>query len=51
MKDHLLTAVRFTLLIAVLTGGIYPLVVFAIGQLAFSRQANGSFVERDGRVV
>ena len=35
----------------VLTGLVYPLVVTAIGQLAFHDKAEGSLVEVDGRVV
>jgi len=34
-----------------LTGLAYPLVVTALAQLAFPRQANGSLIERDGRVI
>ncbi len=51
MKDHLLISLRMTLVIAVLTCGIYPLVVFGIAQSVFPRKANGSFVESNGRVV
>lgn len=31
--------------------GVYPLVVWGIGQVAFHSQANGSLVERNGKVV
>lgn len=35
----------------VITGLAYPLLVFGAGQLAFTGAANGSLVERDGKVV
>jgi K+-transporting ATPase ATPase C chain len=38
-------------LFTVITGLAYPLVVFGIGQLAFRGAADGSLVERDGKVV
>jgi K+-transporting ATPase ATPase C chain len=37
--------------LTVVTGLIYPAVVTAIGQAAFSHQANGSMIERDGKIV
>ena len=43
MKAHLLISLRMTVVMVVLTCGLYPLAVFAIAQLAFPRQANGSF--------
>lgn len=46
-----MTAIRTTLVLLILTCGIYPGVVWAIGQLAFRDQANGSLIVRDGRVV
>lgn len=46
--------VRSTLYVAVLTvlcGGIYPAVVYAVGELFWKEKANGSFVQSAGRVV
>lgn len=31
--------------------GVYPLVVWGIGQLAFPDQANGSLIQRDGKTI
>ena len=42
-------AVMFVL--GIVLCGVYPLVVWGIGQVAFHDQANGSLVERNGKVV
>ncbi len=34
-----------------LLGFVYPAVMVAVGQIAFSHQANGSLIQRDGRTV
>ncbi len=44
-------AIVLTLLLMVLTCGIYPLVVMGIGQAAFSHQANGSLIVDKGVVT
>jgi K+-transporting ATPase ATPase C chain len=44
-------AIVMTLVLCVLTGAIYPGLVTAASQLLFSRQANGSLVEVNGKVV
>lgn len=44
-------AVMVTLALAIVCCGIYPLVVFGVGQLAFRDQANGSLiVDKDGTI-
>jgi len=54
MKDFFVEirgAVFATLFLAVVCCGVYPLVVFAIGQAAFHDKANGSLiVDKDGSV-
>lgn len=54
MKDlvaELRASIAATLLLAVLCCGIYPAVVWAVGQGLFSGKANGSLVRVDGKVV
>lgn len=48
---HLRASVATTLILGVICCGVYPLVVWAIAQVAFSRQANGSLVRKDGSVA
>ncbi|WP_288439923.1 potassium-transporting ATPase subunit KdpC [uncultured Pseudomonas sp.] len=51
MKHYLRPALSLILLMAVITGGLYPLVVTGVAQVAFPEQANGSLVRDDqGRV-
>jgi potassium-transporting ATPase KdpC subunit len=45
------TSIRMTLVLLVITCGVYPLVVWAIGQTAFRDKANGSLLARDGKVI
>lgn len=51
MKQHVLIAVRITLVLLVITCGVYPALVWAIAQAAFPDQANGSLIKRDGKVI
>ena len=51
MKTHLLVSLRMTLVLAILTCGIYPPAVFAVAQLAFPDKANGSLIAQNGRVI
>src|SRR5260370_40355053 len=46
-----LQSAKQTLLWAVVTGVIYPLLITVIAQVAFKNQANGSLVTRDGKLV
>jgi K+-transporting ATPase ATPase C chain len=51
IRHQLRPAIVMTLLLCVLTGLIYPGVVTGLAQTLFARQANGSLVEVNGRVV
>ncbi|MFD3454432.1 potassium-transporting ATPase subunit KdpC [Streptomyces sp. NPDC058691] len=45
------SALRALLVLTVVLGVVYPVAVWGVGQAAFHRQANGSEVKADGRVV
>jgi len=51
MKEHFTIALRTTLVLLVIVSGLYPAAVWAVGQVAFRREANGSLIVRDGRVI
>src|SRR5580700_9552626 len=51
MIKHLGTSLRVTILSVVLLGLIYPLVMTGLAQAIFPRQANGSMVTVNGKVV
>jgi K+-transporting ATPase ATPase C chain len=51
MRRHLDTAIRMTILTAVLLGLLYPLAITGIAQVVFPGAADGSLVRADGRVV
>lgn len=50
LRQHI-AGLRVLLVFTVITGGLYPLVVMGIAQVAFHHQANGSLVSDHGRVV
>jgi K+-transporting ATPase ATPase C chain len=51
LRKQLWPAIAMTLVLCVITGVIYPGVVTGLAQVLFSRQANGSLVTVNGRVV
>ncbi len=49
LTKHLLPAMRTTLVMAVLTGLLFPALVYALAHLLFPDQAEGSFVRNQNR--
>ena len=45
------TSVLTTIVFAVILCGIYPLLIFGIGQLCFHEKANGSLIKVNGKVI
>ena len=51
MIKVIIQSIRQPLVWIVITGVLYPLAITAIAQLAFHDKANGSLVERDGKLI
>jgi potassium-transporting ATPase KdpC subunit len=51
MGPHIRPALVLLIALSVLTGLVYPAAVTGIAQLVFPRQANGSLIVKDGKVV
>src|SRR5262245_32105354 len=49
--SHIRPALTLLILFTLLLGFAYPAVITGVAQAVFPRQANGSLIERDGRVV
>jgi len=50
MLQNTLTAIRTLLFLTIITGVIYPLIVTGFSERLFPSQANGSLIEKDGKV-
>lgn len=51
MTQHLRPAIVLLVALTIVTGLLYPLAMTAVAGIVFPRQAAGSLIERDGRVV
>jgi len=51
MKTQTMIALKFLLVMTILTGIIYPLVMTGIAQVAFPSKSNGSLLLKDGKVI
>ncbi|WP_410468438.1 potassium-transporting ATPase subunit KdpC [Tsukamurella columbiensis] len=48
---QLLAGLRMLIVMTVVLGALFPLVIWGVGQVAFSSKANGSQIEQNGAVV
>jgi K+-transporting ATPase ATPase C chain len=51
MKNHLIVAIKFTLVTTIIFGLLYQLAVTGLSRLLFPKQADGSLLEKNGQVV
>ena len=51
MLKELKSGILVTIVLTLLTGLMYPLLMTGIAQVIFPRQANGSLIERNGKVI
>jgi K+-transporting ATPase ATPase C chain len=48
---ELWTSIVATVVICVVVSGVYPVLIWGVGQLLFPYQANGSLIENNGQIV
>jgi len=51
MWKELRPALMITLVMTLITGILYPLAITGVAQVVFPRQANGSLLEVNGKVI
>jgi K+-transporting ATPase ATPase C chain len=51
LPSELLRSLRLTLVMAAVTGLVYPLAITGVAQVGFNSQANGGLVTKNGQVV
>jgi len=51
MKKNFVTAILYTIVTTILLGIIYPLVVTGLAQIIFPKEANGSLITENGKLV
>ncbi|MFH0842515.1 MAG: potassium-transporting ATPase subunit KdpC [Bacteroidota bacterium] len=51
MRKHIITSIKYLLLMIILTGGIYPAIVTVTANLLFRNKAQGSLIMKDSVII
>ena len=51
LTGHIVVSIRITIVLLVITCGLYPLAIWTIGQILFRDKATGSLITREGHVI
>jgi K+-transporting ATPase ATPase C chain len=51
MKKQIIIAIKFLLVMTILTGVIYPLLMTGLAQIIYPVKANGSLIMKDGKIA
>jgi K+-transporting ATPase ATPase C chain len=51
MKTQTIIALKFLLIMTLLTGIVYPLLMTGVAQLSYHSKANGSLIIKDGKII
>jgi K+-transporting ATPase ATPase C chain len=51
MKTQTIIALKFLLIMTLLTGIIYPLLMTGVAQLSYPSKSNGSLIIKDGKII
>jgi K+-transporting ATPase ATPase C chain len=51
MKTQISIALKFLIVMIILTGVIYPLLMTGVAQITFPSKANGSLIIKDGKII
>jgi len=51
MKTQTIIALKFLLVMTILTGILYPLLMIGLAQVTFHSKANGSMIIKDGKII
>ena len=51
MKTQMIIALKFLLIMTILTGVFYPLLMTGLAQLSYPSKANGSLIMKGGRII